>query len=147
MTRRRLIRSAVPGTILCAIVTAVLLAAFFVDHDQGYRWPLLIAAALFGIPAVLGLLDLLFGKALTPARDRWVSVIGGIWLALFGGLCVYGAIAGDQVRGGLPFLSAAANQLLARGFFLAIGLGLIWLGFQLARKGLAGTSPRPGAAP
>ncbi len=132
---RRLIRSAVPGTILCAIVAGVLLAGFFYDHDQGYRWPLLIAAALFGIPAVLGLLDLLFGQALTPARERWVGVIGGFWLALFGGLCLYGAIAADKVRGGLPFVSAEANQLLGRVLFLVMGLGLIWLGFQVARKG------------
>lgn len=134
MTRRRWrIKSQVPGTILCTIVTAVLLIGFFYDHQKGYRWPLLIAAAFFGIPAVLGILDLVFGKAMTPIRERGSNLLGGIWLALFGSLFLYGAITAEKIGGGVPFLSPAANQLLGRAIFVAVGLGLVWLAFHLAR--------------
>jgi hypothetical protein len=102
------------GFILIVIGVFLVIVAWvdktMLDKD---RWPLSVAAAVFGICGL---------KLAVAAKGRWNYVFGGVIFALFSYLGFVGALPDRTLSGGLPLIPTMWNQSFGH---LLFGVGAI----------------------
>lgn len=124
--------SGLAGALICGLVAGVLFLGYFRDDQLKHPLLLLAAACLFAIPAILGLLELLFREAMEKARPRLGGLVLGLWFCIFGSVLTYGGLSPDsKLRGGIPFLPEAWNRAMGQMAFTVTGLLLIGLGIVI----------------
>jgi hypothetical protein len=97
------------GFVLLAV--GIYIAARFIFDKSGHRLPVLAA----GVAFALGGLQLVGVQLLYNEKGRVSTLVGGLILAAFSYLCLYGAFSQDaHWSGGIPFIPQSWSQMLAR---------------------------------
>ena len=97
------------GFVLLAV--GIFIAARFIFDKSWHRLVVLDA----GVAFALGGLQLVGVQLLYNEKGRISTLVGGLFLAAFSYLCLYGAFSPDaHWSGGIPFIPQSWNQMLAR---------------------------------